>query len=96
MSQHCSSCCRGWLRHSSSSCIGLALFQLNWEPLLVELPRGVHQIIIDGQRGPTGISGIAIDDIRLAMCENLSEWSLKLHDQCIYFLGGKLMLWEDN
>lgn len=39
-----------------------------WMPLYVNLPKGVHQVVIEGRRG-TGSPGIAIDDIHIKRCK---------------------------
>ena len=39
----------------------------------MELPDGVHQVILEGRRGPTGTSGVAIDDVRIMPCEDFTS-----------------------
>ena len=46
---------------------------LVWKRLHVRLPEGVHQVVIQGRRGTSGSSGIAIDDVSIDTCHAYGE-----------------------
>ena len=45
----------------------------DWSRLFVALPPGLHQLVVDGRRSLSGMSGITIDDITLQDCNLFSE-----------------------
>ena len=39
-----------------------------WIYFMAKLPDGINMIMIEGQRGPSGSNGIAVDDIEVKKC----------------------------
>ena len=40
----------------------------DWRGLFVELPQGVYYVVVYGERGAEGVTGIALDDLEIADC----------------------------
>ena len=57
--------------------------QLGWNRFYAMLPSGVNRIIIEGQRSMTGASGLAVDDVRVASCDNFGTSDWLLFSDCV-------------
>ena len=53
-----------------------------WNWLLVELPTGIHQIIIEGHLSAGVGNEILMDDVTVATCSSFGKWLSMLCRQC--------------
>jgi len=47
----------------------------DWCRLFIELPGGLHRIVVEGKRGVFGSSGVSLDDISLKDCDVFCKFS---------------------
>lgn len=50
----------------------------DWSRLFVELPEGVHRVIIEGYRGHKGSSSLSLDDIIIKNCSSFGKHWFKV------------------